>query len=358
MENIQNININPLQKYINFDTLYISMKKCQKNVIWKGSVAHFVLNCCSELTKLEEEVLNGTIEFSAPYTFHITSPKARDIVSVKFRDRVLERTLNYLIIYPIMTKSFIYDNCACQTGKGTDFARNRLTSFMRRAFINNNNSIDNLYILQMDIKGYYPNMHHDKVEEMFKNNLPPEVFELVLKILKAHYPGDIGYNPGSQLIQIAGISLLNPLDHYIKEQLNCKYYLRYMDDSIIIGYKEDLEQFLPKIVAVLNELGFRLNEKKSKIFPIKNGVKFLGFKFMITNTGKVLKLVCRENVKRERSHLCGLVRQYKKDKINLVQLSEIYNCWVNHISKGNSFYVLQKMDMYYHSLLRGKNNEN
>lgn len=102
---------------------------------------------------------------------------------------------------------------------------------MHRFYINN--GIDG-YFLQVDIKKYYPSMKHDVVKELFRKNLEPDVYDIVANILDNQYPADTGYNPGSQMVQIAGISLLDRLDHFIKEKLHIKDYIRVMDDMVLI----------------------------------------------------------------------------------------------------------------------------
>jgi hypothetical protein len=106
------------ENIINFESLYGSMQKCKKGVIWKDSTASFCLNGIENIMKLHTQLRNGEYKPRKPYTFKITSPKPRDIISVGFRDRVYQRTLNDLIVYPNAVRSFIFDNMACQKGKG------------------------------------------------------------------------------------------------------------------------------------------------------------------------------------------------------------------------------------------------
>lgn len=75
-------------------------------------------------------------------------------------------------------------------------------------------------------------MRHDVCEKVFEEKLPPDVFVMVRDILRMQYKGEKGYDAGSQLIQIAGISVLDKMDHMIKERLHTKYYMRYMDDFL------------------------------------------------------------------------------------------------------------------------------
>lgn len=181
-----------IEDIIGFDALYNSMYKCKNNVLWKTSVSHYYLNGIEETLKLEKQLKEGIYKPRPPKKFTLTSPKKREAVSIAFRDRVYQRSLNDNVIYPIMTKSFIYDNCACQKGKGTDFARERLHTFMRKYFRKYGNEG---YILQMDISGYYPNMQHSLIEKQFKKKLPEEAFKMAQRVLLDQYQGDVGYNP-------------------------------------------------------------------------------------------------------------------------------------------------------------------
>ena len=183
---------NLVEEIIGFNALYNSMYKCKNNVLWKTSVEHYFLNGIEETLKLEKQLKEGTYIPKPPRKFMLTSPKKREAVSISFRDRVYQRSLNDNVIYPIMTKSLIYDNCACQKGKGTDFARDRLHLFMRKFY--RKYELEG-YVLQIDIKGYYPNMKHSLIEGQFKKKLPKEAYERAKIVLTEQYQGEVGYNP-------------------------------------------------------------------------------------------------------------------------------------------------------------------
>ena len=136
---------------IGFDALYNSMYKCKRGVLWKDSVAHFYLNGIEETLRLEKQLKSGEYKARPTYTFNITSPKPRDIISIAFRDRVYQRSLNDNAIYPTMTRSFIRDNWACQKGKGTTDALKRMKAFLHRMY--RKYGLD-FYGLQIDIHGY------------------------------------------------------------------------------------------------------------------------------------------------------------------------------------------------------------
>lgn len=338
-----------INQIIDFEHIYDSMMKCKANVILKDSVASFYLNGIEKSITLSDQLLDGTYRPRKPMKFVITSPKRREIISTSFRDRVYQRTLNDLAIYPEMTRSFIYDNWACQKGKGTDKARECLKEFLHKEYRHYGNKG---YCLKIDIKGYYPHMSHKYVEGLFLKALDEEIGNRAVKILSEQYDGDIGYNPGSQLVQIAGITALNNFDHWIKEALRIKYYLRYMDDIIIIYHdKTQLQEYLEDIERRLSTYGFSLNEKKTKIYKLEDGFEFLGFKFRLTESGKVLMNINPENVKRERKKLRRAANLVKKGVLTEVKFTKMYRAWKAHAMKGNNYKVIQRMDKLYKTLL-------
>ena len=340
--------LNIVESVIGYDALYESMTKCVKGVLWKDSVASFYLRAGENVSRLERELKDGTYKAKPMKHFMVTSPKPREIASVAFRDRVYQRSLNDNVVYPAMTKSFIYDNYACQKGKGTDAARNRLKQFLGKYY--RKHGADG-FVCQFDIKGYYPNMNHAIVEKMFRGKLDSWSYQQVETILHGQYEGDKGYNPGSQLVQIAGISMLDGMDHFIKERLHAQYYIRYMDDFLIIhNDREYLEKCKREIETLLKSLKFEINEKKTKVYPLRKGIEFLGFKFSLTDTGKVLMQIRPDNVKRERKKLARLVKRSLQGKLPRSSADNSYQAWRTHASKGNNYNLICRMDEYYKAL--------
>lgn len=345
-----------IENVIGFDALYNSMMKCKRGVMWKGSVQHYCLNAIEETIKLEESLKNGKYKAREPVKFKIKFPKEREIVSIAFRDRVYQRSLNDNSIYPQMVRGFIKDNFACQKGKGTDAARNRLEEMLKHLY-----RLHGLeyFVAQDDIRGYYPNMRHDVTKKKFKKKLDDWTYRKSTEVLDAQYTGEIGYNPGSQMVQIAGISVLDDLDHFIKERLHIKCYIRYMDDFILMHQsKEYLEYCQKEIKEHLKRIGFETNEKKTKVYSVKKNVRFLGFDFRITNTGKVIRTLEPGNVKHERLKLRRLVNKAKRGEMTKEKVDECYKGWKAHAEKANSYKLLKRMDKYYKELWGKENASN
>ena len=265
--------------------LYESSLRCFKGTDWKRSVAAFELNAWERCLRLSDELVSGTYEARPPKRFTITRPKRRPCLSVGIRDRVYQRSLCDNVVYPAMTGSLIPANCACQAGKGTDYARARLVKMLKRHWHHHGTAG---YVLQMDVAGYYPNMRHDRVLELFARRLDPDSYGHVEAILSRQYAGDVGFEPGSQLVQIAGIAALDGLDHMVKERLHVKAYIRYMDDMLCLGEtREGLERVRDAAAAWLEPMGLRLHPSKTRIQRIDRRIPWLGFTFELKPTGFV-----------------------------------------------------------------------
>lgn len=344
------------QSSITFEALYESMQKCKRGKMWKASVARFVLHGIEELIKLENELQSKTYLPRKPHTFTLTYPKRRPCSSTHIRDRIVQRSLNDNVIYPKMTKGFIWDNMACQKGKGTTKAMDRLNQLLHRYYINNGNS-NKGFVLQCDVEGYYRNMSHAKAEECFSKRLDQETVSNSMQWLQRQYPYEVGFEPGSQMVQILGISLLNPMDHVVKEMVKAKYYERYMDDFLVISNDYN---FLVNTKSVFSDelarIGLKLHPRKTRIYKLENGIKILGFTFYLTKTGKIIRIIDPKNVKHERKKLYRMAQLVHQEKMSLDKFNECYTSWKAHASKGNSYKLLKRMDAYVNKLLNEGSN--
>jgi hypothetical protein len=246
-----------------------------------------------------------------------------------------------------MSRSFIYDNCACQKGKGSDFARGRLKCHIQRYY--RKHGADG-YFLKIDIKKYYDSMSHEQAKKLLREKLPPDVADRADRILDG-FPGEYGFNPGSQIIQIVGISMPDKIDHYAKERLRITYYIRYMDDTVIIGQTvSELEAIRDEIAAKYAELGLKLHPDKTVIVPLRKGIRFLGYIYRLTDSCKVVMTADPDRLKATRRKYYRLVQKCKRGEISREKVDQSYQCWRECASKGDGYKMLRNMDRYYQEL--------
>ena len=198
-------------------------------------------------------------------------------------------------------------------------------------------------------------MRHSDVENQIADRTDKDTTEMSCGVLRDQYAGETGYNPGSQMVQIAGISLLDPVDHYIKEQLHVEYYIRYMDDFwILVQTKGKAEEVYSGIIKKLRKYDLEINEKKSHITPLRKGFTFLGFDYRLTDTGKVIMTLNSDSVKHERRTLLRMVHKSQKGKLDEKKVDEHHNSWENNADKGNSYKMMQRTNKYLEKLRKGE----
>ena len=137
--------------------------------------------------------------------------------------------------------------------------------------------------------------------------------------------------------------------------VNAAKFLR--DSTLFHPSKEYLENLKLINEKYLASRGMEYNSKKTKVFSIKEGFTFLGFKYRLTDTGKVIMTVSSEKVKERRRKLRKLVRKAKRGEITKAKVDDCYQAWRSHASKGNSFHLIRRMDKFYKSLWNDQETE-
>lgn len=272
-------------------------------------------------------------------------------MSIGITDRVYQRSLCDNVVYPAMTKSLVSSNCACQKGRGTDYAQNLFERNLKKHW--HKHGVDG-YVQVFDISGYYPNMSHDLASETFRAKLDSKTAEMCDRILYDQYAGSTGFYPGSQLIQIAGISVLDGFDHFMLEALGASPYIRYMDDFNCIAWsKSYLDYVKSEAARYLGNLGFSLNRKKTQAIPLTQPIPFLGLTFRLTESGKVVRRVRPEKIRDARRRLRRMREAVERGSMTREKVDECFSDYLSHIkthTTGNG--QAHKMETYYASLWR------
>ncbi len=288
------------EKAISFGELYKGLNKSSRNVKWKDSVATYHGNALRNTYKLRQELLTGKYTISQYRRFTIKEPKEREIVATRIKDRQFQRSLCDNILYPQFTRSFVRDNCACQRGKGVDDALNRLDVHLHRYYRHHGAQG---WVLKCDIRHYFAETQHEVAKAAVRKRVSDEEACYHAEKIIDSFGGEKGIGLGSQVSQLVELAVLDDFDHWVKECLKVKYYLRYMDDFILIyDGKAFLEECLREIRQKLKVLGLALNAK-THIHPLKQGIVFLKWRFVLTGTGKVIRRMSKQSIIKERRKL-------------------------------------------------------
>ena len=320
-----------------FENLYNSHLKSRLSKRDKKEVIDFELNTGSNIQKLYMD-LKYKRYFISPYkTFYIYEPKERRVDALTYKDRIVQHCLSDYYLTPLYDKRLIYDNAATRIGKGTDFSRNRLKHFYYDYFNKHKNNKG--YVLKCDIHHFFESIDHNVLKEILSKDIDDKDILNILYIIIDSYSFEEnkGLPIGNQTSQIFAIRYLDELDRVIKEKFRIKYYIRYMDDFILVHesceYLKEILEFITKLLK--DKYKLELN-KKTRIYKLEESVEFLGFSYKLLDNQKVLMRLNGKRRKRFLKNMKNKVLLYKDKKINKTKLYETFNSYLEHISKGNN----------------------
>ncbi|MBN1271890.1 MAG: group II intron reverse transcriptase domain-containing protein [Candidatus Aminicenantes bacterium] len=333
--------VNNLFDAINsFENLLKAAQKAQRGKRFKSSTAVFNLNLEKELLKLQDELRDFSYKHGGYRDFFVFDPKQRLISAAPYRDRVVHHAICN-VIEPIFDKTFIHDSYACRKDKGSHAALNRYTQYSRK----------NTFVLKCDIQKYFQSIDHKILMEYIKRKIKCQrTIRLIGEIINTradknfpfYFPGDDLFTPinrkkgipiGNLTSQFFANVYLNRFDHHIKEDLKCRYYIRYVDDFVIFSDSKDhLNNIKEKIEDYLTQLRLKLHPNKSRVFHTDEGVNFLGFKIFPTH--RILK---KQNILYMRRRLKKMKYQYDQGEISFDKVIHRIRSWLGHAKHGDTY---------------------
>ncbi|MDE0426804.1 MAG: reverse transcriptase/maturase family protein [Candidatus Poribacteria bacterium] len=329
------------QRICSFENLLSAARKAQRSKRFQTDVARFNFHLEKEVYRLQTELQTQTYRPGAYHEFYVYEPKLRKISAAPYRDRVVHHALCN-VVEPIFERTFIYDSYACRKGKGTHKAVHRFTAFSRK----------NAYVLKCDIKKYFPSIDHDILKTQFRRKIRDAgVLWLMALIVESSNPQEYvrEYFQGDDLLtslnRQRGIPIgnltsqffaniyLNGFDHSVKEDLKCRYYIRYVDDFVVLeNDKARLHQVKAEMDTYLTQLRLKLHPHKCQVSPVKDGTDFLGYRIFPTH-----RRLRASSVRRARRRLRRLVQDYEADKITWADVNHSVQSWLGHIKHADTY---------------------
>jgi RNA-directed DNA polymerase len=327
---------NLFQKIITFDNLIKAAYRASRGKKSKRIVRWFYFYYEYQLLRLKRELTSKTYIPHALRHFLIRDPKLRLISAPAFRDRVLHHAVCN-IIEPILEKGYIYHSYACRVGKGT-----------HRAIKQTQNDCQKYdYYLKCDIKKYFQGIDHDVLKKLLDNKFKdPQLKWLLDTIIDSSNDTGKGIPIGSLTSQHFANFYLNQLDHYIKDELAVKGYIRYMDDFLLFGNdKGELHVLKAKIEFFLAcHLHLQLKEKATIIAPVHVGIPFLGFRIF----PGYIRLI-QENKKRSLKKLKRRLEAFRQGTISEEKYVQSLMSITGYLKIGKSYHL--RRSVYDHAFI-------
>lgn len=297
---------------ITLEDLLQAYFQCRQHKRNTANALKFEIDYESKLLDLYREIMSGNYRVGRYVAFITSHPLKREIFAADFRDRVVHHLLiNQL--NPLLEKQFIYDSYACRKNKGTLFGIRRIDRFIRQCSVNYTKPA---YVLKLDIKSYFAdinkNILFDKLQRFMAKKYQGDDGDLLLrlgwKIIFSHPTdncirksqpaawdklprgkslfdsanGSTGLPIGNLTSQTFSNFYLDAFDHFVKHDLNIRYYGRYVDDIVFIHQDKEFLQAMIKTAGdwLRTNLRLRIHPRKIYLQPIERGVEFLGVRIL------------------------------------------------------------------------------
>ncbi len=325
-----------------FSALRDAALRAAKSKRSKPGVAAFLANLEPEVLRLERELRGGTYRPGRYKKFEVLQPKRRMVSAAPFRDRVVHHAL-HAACEPVFERGFIHDSYANRIGKGTHRAIARYESFRDRS----------QWVLRCDIYRYFPSIDHDILKADLRRriacNRTLALLELIIdhsnpqEPVLLHFPGDDLFTPldrrrglpvGNLTSQFFANVYLDGLDHFCKEVLRAKGYLRYVDDfALFHDDRSQLEIWRDRIADYLIGRRLRFHPRKTAIMPTAEPAPFLGF--VLSPQG--YRRLPEDNVRRFRNRLRGLRDRWRQGTVTEEEVWQRVRSWIAHAEHANTW---------------------
>ncbi len=337
-----------------FENLYGAYLNARKNKRYRGDVLEFSAHLEENLIQLQNELIYKTYQVGRYREFYVYEPKKRLIMALQFRDRVVQWSI-YRHLNPWFDKQFIYDSYGCREGKGTHRAADRLQYWIRQV----SRKEGRYYYLKLDISKYFYRVDHGALMDILRKKIEDQdLLDILERIINCEHTAfglpafmdpedclredrlfDKGMPIGNLTSQMFANIYLDQLDQYAKQELRLHYYIRYMDDIIILHkdkrylreIKDDIEAFL------WEKLRLNLN-KKTTIRPISQGVEFVGFRIFATH--RKLK---KSSVKKIKSRLKYVRSAFERGEISAESLQATKASYLGAMKHFDSYGLRRKL---------------
>ena len=336
------------KRVFSYGGLYYAYKCCRCGVSWKASVQRYIALAPLQVYRTWKRLQEGKFRSPGFFEFILRERgKIRYIRSTVIGERVVQRCLCDRALVPMLQRSFIYDNGASMVNKGYDFAMRRLERHLHEHYRKHGQEG---YVLLFDFSKFFDNVSHQVLEEILRGAFTDErIIGITMHFVKMF--GEKGLGLGSQISQVLALASANRLDHLIKEKLRIHGYGRYMDDGYLIHRsKAYLQKCLQEIRKMCETLGIVLNEKKTQIVKLSHGFTWLKARFLLTESGRVVRRIYKRSVTVMRRKLKTFRRKLDEGQMRFQDVETAWRSWRGYAEKFDAWHTRQRLGSLYDQL--------
>lgn len=344
-----------IDQVFSYRKMFFYGRKCCNGVRWKRSAQNFELHLFSGTARRRREVLEG--RWKPKKCVHFTlreRGKVRPIDAPHITDRQIHKTLCNEVLVPLYTPSMIYDNGASQIGKGLYWHFKRLKQRLAWHFRRYGREGA---VLQIDLKGYFPNAPHALIyqrhQQLITDPVLRELADKIIRFSPCPTPGrgmPLGVEPSQQEM----VALPSDIDNWIMCQARAEYAAHFMDDYLLIfPTMEEAKRMGHEIVRRFEARGIRVNKRKCSVTPLTKPFRFCKARFTLGPTGKITINGNRDGVKRARRKLKLFRREFKAGRRNFFDIEQYMVCQSAYYKNYNDHGRELRLRRLYHAIFFG-----
>lgn len=333
------------KEMIAIDNIEYCYNKCLKgSTRYTRDAIEFQRDETYNILQLKQELKNKTYKHSGYNEFTVYEPKERLIHAPYFKDKIVQIMLYYHLSEHFNPK-FIKTSFGSIHNKGMHRCLYEVQSSLRIAKRNYSDP----WILKTDISKFYYSIDRDVMKSRLNRYIYDKdlMWLLCTVIDSANMISPKGLPLGNTSSQVLANIYMDKLDKYCKNKLSIKHYIRYMDDIVIIcDNKEEAKRMLNKVrFYTETRLKLKLNTRKTKIFPLEQGVNMVGFKIYPTHI-----LLSDRSKKSMKKKMKKLQEKFLMGHVGKEEVEAICNSWYGHARHSNSYNMvnswIDKLDIY------------
>ncbi|MCK7581852.1 MAG: reverse transcriptase/maturase family protein [Chromatiales bacterium] len=297
------------------ENLYAGYHAARRGKRYARDVMAFAERAEARLARLQDQLIGETWRPSEPRRFWVRDPKWREITAPPFADRIVHHAL-VRVVEPLFERRFIHDSYACRVGRGNQAAVQRVQQFLRRA---RRRWGEGVYVVKVDIRRYFASLDHAIVMAAIERVMDELLVQRLWRTVLGGYGfAGVGLPVGALTSQLVANVVLDILDHRVKDEWGEPFYVRYMDDLVlIVPNKSHARRRLADIARVAESLQLRLNPK-STLYPWPRGIDFCGYRIWPTHI-----LPRKRNMRRLRQRLRRAAHDYAGGRCTLGEVREV-----------------------------------
>ena len=341
--------MNQIEIIANFDNMHKAYKRVVSRNTGTVAAMKFEKHALEGIDRLQYALLSGEYEMGPYMVFSVHYPKERLVKACCFKDKIVQRSACHEVLWPMMDPHLITDNYASREGMGTKMAVDRFKSNLYNYYQHYGNVG---YILKIDVKKYFYSINNDILKEQMRgygfDQSILSLLDLIIDSMCHEVRNGVRYGVpiGNQTSQNFAVQYLNPVDHFIKDQLGIKYYGRYMDDSYIIGNSKaelnDLKDVIRDKCALLD---LELNGK-TQVIPIHKGITFLGKRFELSPTGKITTRLTSQNIRHRHAEIHKKAALVALGELSADEFWQSFVAWNGYAKHADTYRIRHEMYAY------------